>query len=125
LSSFTDEVFAVGLQKIVNDFGAVLASRKTSYADASELPYPKYLIKCAMLAAISTTRDEKMKELLKSNFVLLADWQDGIGPGPHDLDLADRPGETDSGERKALFASGPSIYGALEKGYRGNARVAC
>jgi hypothetical protein len=112
--SFTDAVFAVGIQKIVNDYGAALASRKSLFADVSELPYPKYLIKAAILVAISSTCDEKMKARLKANFMSLADWQEGIGPGPHDIDVADRPGETTQ-EHAKRFLQGAPAYMSLSK----------
>lgn len=85
---FTDAVFAVGLQKIVNDYGDALASHKTSFADASELPHPKPLIKFAMLAAIAGTQDKPAREHLKTSLMWLADWQEGVGPGPHPLERA-------------------------------------
>jgi len=77
-----------GVQRIVNDYGAVQMSRKSTFADASELPYPKPVIKRAMIAAMSITQDAKTRELLKDSYVSLADWQEGIGPGPHPFETA-------------------------------------
>jgi hypothetical protein len=114
LSSVTNAILAAGVQKIVNDYGAALASRNGLFADASELPYPKPVIKAAILAAISITSDEKMRALLKANFMSLADWQEGIGPGPHDMDVTTRPGETIQEQAKRFSQAAP-VYMALHK----------
>jgi hypothetical protein len=53
-----------------------------------------YAIKEALMIGIVAAQDENARTLLRNGYVTLADWQEGIGPGPHDLDLADRPGET-------------------------------
>ncbi len=50
------------------------------------MPYPKPVIKAALIAAISATKDAKMREQLKASFVSLADWQEGVGPGPYPFD---------------------------------------
>src|ERR1700679_2161591 len=113
-NSVTDAVLAAGVQKIINDYGAALESRKSSFADASELPYPKPVIKAAILAALSITHDERMREVMRNNYMFLAEWQEGIGPGPHDLDVADRPGETIQEKAKRISQAGPA-YIALHK----------
>jgi hypothetical protein len=107
-------IFAVGAQKIVNDYGAALESRKSSFADVSELPYLKSVIKAAILAALAITGDEKMRDVLKANFVSLADWQEGIGPGPHDLDVTQHPGETIQDQAKRISRAAPA-YMELSK----------
>lgn len=86
--AITNTTLLAGVQKIVNDYGAAQMSRNSTFADASELPYPKPVIKRAMIAVMSITQDAKMRELLKSSYVSLADWQEGIGPGPHLLETA-------------------------------------
>jgi hypothetical protein len=86
--TITNTILAAGVEKIVKDYGAALESRKSQLVDASELPHPKPVIKRAMIAAISITQDAKMREALKSSFVLLADWQEGVGPGPHPFEAA-------------------------------------
>lgn len=81
----TNRIFAVGVRKIVNDYDAVIMSRKSRFSDVSELPYPKPVIKAALLASISVTKNTKMREQLKTSFVSLADWQEGVaalGPDP-------------------------------------------
>jgi hypothetical protein len=110
----TNAIWAAGVQKIVNDYGAAIMARKGMFADASELPYPKPVIKAALLAFIALTQDEKMRALLKANFMSLADWQEGIGPGPHDIDVADRRGETIQEHAKRFSQAAPA-YMALSK----------
>jgi hypothetical protein len=77
-----------GVQKIVNDYGAAMESRKSTFADASELPYPKAVIKRALVAAMAIHTEGKMRELLRGSYVSLADWQEGVGPGPHPMEAA-------------------------------------
>ena len=113
-NSITEVIFAVGAQKIVQDFGHALPSCKGSFADVSELPYPKSVIKVAILAALSIAGDTRVRERLKAAFVSLADWQEGIGPGPHDLDAAQRPGETIQELAKRISQTAPAFM-ALSK----------
>jgi hypothetical protein len=94
--------------KIVAAYGVQLSSHKSSPVDASELPYPKATIKLALIAAIAVTEDAKMREQLKTAFTQLADWQEGIGPGPHSV--ADLLGGNDPVEQaKRISAAGPAI----------------
>jgi hypothetical protein len=101
-------------EKIIQAYGAAMESQKGVYADASELPYPKAKIKEALLIAIALQPDEKARNLLKTSYVALADWQEGIGPGPHNLDVADRPGETIQDNARRLHATAPA-YMELSK----------
>jgi hypothetical protein len=47
--------------------------------DANNLPHPKNRIKQALVLAIRSTTDSKMREHLKSGYIMLAYWQSGIG----------------------------------------------
>ena len=58
------------------------------YSDASELPFPKPAIKAALVFAIKESDDPTIREQLKAAYVMLADWQDGIGPGPHSFEFS-------------------------------------
>ena len=111
----TNQILAAGVQKIINDYGAAIEFRKSTFADVSELPYPKPVIKAAMIAAMQIVQDENAREALKTNFVLLADWQEGIGPGPHDLDVADRPGETIQEHAKRFSETAPAYMAILKR----------
>jgi hypothetical protein len=73
------------IQKIIRTYGAATASGKSLCKDVSELPYPKPVIKEALLMALVLTKDPKDLNLLRTNFVMLADWQEGVnalGPDP-------------------------------------------
>ena len=96
-----------GVQKVVDDYGAAQMSRKSTFADASELPYPKPVIKTALIAAMLMHKDRKIRELLRSSYVSLADWQEGIGPGPHPLEAAVQI-EDIRASVEALCAASPS-----------------
>ncbi len=81
----TNRIFAVGARKIIDDYDAAMMSRQSRFSDISELPYPKPVIKAALLACLCVTKNPKMREQLKTNFVSLADWQEGVaalGPDP-------------------------------------------
>ena len=95
-------------EKIIHAYGAAMTSRKSLYADAAELPYPKATIKMALLIGIAATQDKKARELLKTGYVTLADWQEGIGPGPHNLDVVERPGETIQALAKRVSETAPA-----------------
>jgi hypothetical protein len=96
------------VQKIVAVYVAQLLSRKSKPLDASELPYPKATIKLALIAAIAVTEDTTMREQLRSAFVQLADWQEGIGPGPHSM-IELIGGDDLVEEARRIGAAGPSI----------------
>ena len=48
--------------------------------DASRLPFPKYQMKAIVKQLYSTENDETKKQLLESAFMLLAFFQEGVGP---------------------------------------------
>jgi hypothetical protein len=102
------------VENIALAYLAVLVTRKSRPADASELPYPKATIKSALIVAIALTEDVQTRERLRSAFAQLADWQEGIGPGPHMLDVADRPGEDIRANAKRIAEDAPA-YLALSK----------
>jgi hypothetical protein len=104
-------------QAIVGAYLRTLLSCKSRPADASELPYPRSTIKSALIATITTTQDANARDELISAFVHLADWQEGIGPGPHSLfDLIDGGDVTE--EARRICAAGPSIRLATESSQR-------
>jgi hypothetical protein len=76
---------AADIEKILKAYGAATASGESLYRDVSELPYPKPVIKEALILALCVTKDPKDLNLLRSGFVMLADWQEGLnalGPDP-------------------------------------------
>jgi hypothetical protein len=96
------------------NYGAALAARTELYSDAARLPYPKIKIKEALMIGIFATHDATARDMLKGAYVSLADWQEGIGPGLHDLDLTDRPGDETRAQARRIVESGPA-YLALSK----------
>jgi hypothetical protein len=101
-------------QRIVRAYGDALLSRKSMYADASDLPYSKSIIKEALVVAMMATKDKQVRDQIMCSFLYLADWQDGIGPGPHDLNLTPRPGETIQERAKRFMEKSPA-YMELSK----------
>jgi hypothetical protein len=57
-------------------------------ADASKLPYPKALIKQAIILLLEINTDLQIKEQLIFAYLLLADWQEGVGNTNAGLDLS-------------------------------------
>jgi hypothetical protein len=97
------------VEKIVHAYAAAVLSRKSTISDASELPYPKAKIKAALIVAMLVTKDAKMREQLKSSFVSLADWQEGIGPGPHAFETTKADLDDPMAAAKRVAAAGPSF----------------
>ncbi|GEM_PF-838412 len=86
------------LNDVVQVYGDVLQTSKPApgtVADVSKLPYPKSTIKTALIAAIKSTEDAQMKEHLKAAFIMLADWQDGVGETDKGISVADLNQEED------------------------------
>lgn len=65
--------------KIISAYGKMLADRKSSFGDVSELPYAKERIKEALIHGIRTASDPKVRDLLKAGYITLAEFQPGFG----------------------------------------------
>jgi hypothetical protein len=83
----TQKAYLSDVQNIIVAYGAALMSRRAIVADTSELPYPKHVIKAALIAAIKVTTDVAQREQLKSAFVGLSGWQEGIGTSPQSFEV--------------------------------------
>jgi len=78
-------------EKIVQDYGAVLASAAPApgcVADARKLPYPKERIKQALAFVLRMTKEPQMREQLKIGYISLAGWQEGVGEATVGIDLS-------------------------------------
>jgi hypothetical protein len=64
---------------ITSAYGTLLADRGTSFGDVRELPYDKERIKQALIHRIRAGKDPKERELLRAAYVMLADFQPGLG----------------------------------------------
>ena len=69
-------------REIVSAYGAVLEKGPVpgTVGDELELPYPKTMIKQALLVLLKATTDPQMRGHLKAGYFCLADWQKGVGP---------------------------------------------
>jgi hypothetical protein len=77
-------------KKIVSEFGAFLESNQPTpgtVADASKLPFPKDVIKESLVKCIKAEKDPQMKEVFQSAYIMLADWQEGVGETNVGLDV--------------------------------------
>ena len=85
-----DDLDAETAQKIIQDYGAVLASADPApdrIADVRVLPHPKKHIKEAICLALRAIDDPKIKEHLKFAYISLADWQEGVGSEQVGIDI--------------------------------------
>jgi hypothetical protein len=76
--------------EIVQKYGQVLETSAPTpgcIADASKLPYPKNKIRKALLACLMATPSGNLREQMKVAYLLLADWQPGVGPVDVGIDL--------------------------------------
>jgi len=68
--------------QIIQEYGAVLQNNSPlpgGVADISNLPYPKNQIKKALIIGLKTNDDPQMQEMLKTAYIQLTDWQEGVG----------------------------------------------
>ena len=76
--------------KIAGAYGNILENNAPvpgTFADTSKLPYPKPIIKQALTLLLSSNTDMQINEHIKTAYLLLADWQEGIGPTNVGLDI--------------------------------------
>ena len=76
--------------KIASAYGDILENNAPvpgTIADDSKLPYPKSVIKQALTILLHTNTDPQMKEHIKTAYLLLADWQVGVGQTNVGLDF--------------------------------------
>jgi len=69
---------------IMSDYGRALEMKSASgytYCDASNLPYPKDIIKNALITVLRGVEDPQFREQVKTGIILLSDWQDGVEGG--------------------------------------------
>ncbi|MCK9419129.1 MAG: hypothetical protein M0R70_07105 [Nitrospirae bacterium] len=114
-SSLTPEV----AEKIVNDYGAVLASAVPApgcVADERKLPHPKEHIKQALVFALCMTKEPQMREQLKIAYITLADWQQGVGDAAVGLDLTKMDLNAEPDElAKQIMSQGADVEKWLQK----------
>jgi len=76
---------------IVQGYGKVIETARPApgtVADVNKLPYPKEQIKDALIVALRSADNPQEKEYLKTGYILLADWQEGVGESNIGLDLS-------------------------------------
>ena len=77
--------------KIIHSYGEILENNAPipgTVADINKLPYSKQEIKNAIIQALKTMDDPKMKEYLKGGYIMLSDWQDGVDLTSKGIDLS-------------------------------------
>lgn len=69
---------------IVSDYGRALEEKSASghiYCDTKRLPYPKAVIKDALITILRGAEDPQFREQVKVGLIMLSDWQDGVEEG--------------------------------------------
>jgi hypothetical protein len=80
---------ANNIEAIVQAYAKVLehsAPTPGCVADVSKLPFPKDMIKAALIAAMKLTGDKNTKEALKVGYVQLSSWQKNVGETDQGID---------------------------------------
>jgi hypothetical protein len=99
-------------QKLVQDYGAVLGSSAPApgcVADVRNLPHSKERMKQALVFALRLTKEPQMREQLKSGYISLADWQEGVGNERVGIDLTKMDLNADPLEMAKRIASQGSV----------------
>jgi len=76
------------IDSILQAYGTVVLEQREFLCDAAKLPFPKSLIKQALLAAIRASPPGDARESLKSSYVTIADWQDLTDPNAAAAEMA-------------------------------------
>ncbi|QYZ66994.1 MAG: hypothetical protein HPY30_13990 [Gammaproteobacteria bacterium (ex Lamellibrachia satsuma)] len=79
------------IETIVQEYGGVLENSAPApgcVSDSKNLPYSKQEIQQALIAALNLSTDPQIKEHLKTGYISLADWQDGVGDSDIGLDVS-------------------------------------
>ena len=86
--SLSDKTSSV---QIIQAYGKILETTVSipgTVVDSNKLPYPKQMIKDAIVLALRSTNDLKTKESLKFGYIQLSHWQQGVGDARQDLDVS-------------------------------------
>ena len=78
------------VEAVIQVYGEVLEDSAPSpgcVADVSKLPFPKDTIKAAIITALNHTYNRQMKEYLKTAYISLSGWQEGVGETDQGLDV--------------------------------------
>jgi len=84
--------------EIIQRFGSVLENEAPvpgCVADVTKLPFPKEKIREALIFGLRANVDPKMKEMLKTAYIELANWQRGVGPADQGIDTSKLNAEDD------------------------------
>ncbi len=91
------------VNEIINKYGGLISSNNAPapncVADEQKLPYPKNIIKSAIIMALQNCNDPETLNALKNGYLQLSSWQQGVGENTIGLGLVSNPGETPSPEK--------------------------
>ena len=79
------------VEQIIQKYSLILqesAPAAGCVADESKLPYSKDVIKKAIVIALQNTESGEMAESLKVSYLMLANWQIGVGSSDHGIDFS-------------------------------------
>lgn len=99
--------------QVVRAYGKALeteAPTPGTVADVKKLPYPKQVIKDAIVTALRRMTDSQTKEQLKVGYLCLSSWQEGVGEANQGFDVLslDMSQDTESLVKAALEQSAGS-----------------
>lgn len=93
-----DEMTPEAAEKIIQDYGAVLETSAPTpgcVADVDNLPHPKARIKEAIVMMLPLIEDHELREQLKTGYIWLSNWQEGVGSEQIGLDLMNMDPDAD------------------------------
>jgi hypothetical protein len=95
-------------EKVIQKYGEVLEHFGLAggcVADEGKLPYPKDVIKTALIKALQNTADGHQKNHLKIAYLNLANWQSDVGDSNQGIDVSQFDPMIDPTELVALLKS--------------------
>ena len=101
-----DKMSPEAAEKIIQDYGAVLETSAPTpgcVADVDKLPHPKARIKEAIAMMLPLIEDHQLREQLKTGYIWLSNWQEGVGSDQIGLDLMNMSPNSDPLEMAKLI----------------------
>src|ERR1700733_15079236 len=85
------QMMAKALPIALSQYGELLQKHSGAIVDESWLPLPKDTLKTMLKAAIASNRNEANRDALKVGWLMLANFQSGIGAAPYSMTPPDLP----------------------------------
>jgi len=91
-SDITSTEITNDISTIIGEYGKVLEKSAPSpgcAADVSKLPYPKQVIKSALISGLNAINNPQMQQHFKIAFINLSRWQEGVGESDQGINISE------------------------------------